>query len=75
MNWLAGAAEAIGDELTLMVDVGYLFNDVPTAVRVCRELEELNIFFFETPFPVDRRSLMQNWPRRRRFRWRWESTE
>jgi L-alanine-DL-glutamate epimerase-like enolase superfamily enzyme len=36
-----------------MVDVGYLFNDVPTAVRVCRELEELDIYFFETPFPVD----------------------
>ena len=36
-----------------MVDVGYLFNDVPTAARVCRELEPLDIFFFETPFPVD----------------------
>lgn len=45
--------EAIGDELTLMVDVGYLFNDVPTAVRVCQELEKFNIYFFETPFPVD----------------------
>ncbi|MCA9013598.1 MAG: mandelate racemase/muconate lactonizing enzyme family protein, partial [Planctomycetaceae bacterium] len=45
--------KAIGDELTLMVDVGYLFNDVPTAVRVCRELESLDIYFFETPFPVD----------------------
>jgi L-alanine-DL-glutamate epimerase-like enolase superfamily enzyme len=45
--------KAIGDELALMVDVGYLFNDVPTAVRVCRELEELNLSFFETPFPVD----------------------
>lgn len=43
----------LGDSLTLMVDVGYLFNDVPTAVRVCRQLEELNLFFFETPFPVD----------------------
>jgi len=45
--------KALGDKLTLMVDVGYLFNDVPTAVRVCRELEDLNIYFFETPFPVD----------------------
>jgi L-alanine-DL-glutamate epimerase-like enolase superfamily enzyme len=45
--------KAIGDDLALMVDVGYLFNDVPTAVRVCRELEELNLTFFETPFPVD----------------------
>jgi L-alanine-DL-glutamate epimerase-like enolase superfamily enzyme len=43
----------LGPELTLMVDVGYLFNDVPTAVRVCRELEPLDIYFFETPFPVD----------------------
>lgn len=43
----------IGDAPNLMVDVGYLFNDVPTAARVCRELEELNIDFFETPFPVD----------------------
>ena len=45
--------KAIGDDLTLMVDVGYLFNDVPTAVRVCQQLEEFNIAFFETPFPVD----------------------
>lgn len=45
--------QELGHELTLMVDVGYLFNDVPTAVRVCRELEESNVYFFETPFPVD----------------------
>lgn len=44
---------ALGGKHTLMVDVGYLFNDVPTAVRVCRALEELDIAFFETPFPVD----------------------
>ena len=44
---------SLGDLPTLMVDVGYLFNDVPTAARVCRQLEELNISFFETPFPVD----------------------
>ncbi|MGE5194552.1 MAG: mandelate racemase/muconate lactonizing enzyme family protein [Deltaproteobacteria bacterium] len=47
------ARQALGSGPTLMVDVGYLFNDVPTAVRVCRELEDLDIFFFETPFPVD----------------------
>lgn len=44
---------ALGSVPTLMVDVGYLFNDLPTTVRVCRELEEFNIYFFETPFPVD----------------------
>lgn len=43
----------LGDGLTLMVDVGYLFNDVPTAARVCHQLEEFNLDFFETPFPVD----------------------
>jgi L-alanine-DL-glutamate epimerase-like enolase superfamily enzyme len=43
----------LGSEPTLMVDVGYLFNDVPTVARICRELEEFDIFFFETPFPVD----------------------
>lgn len=44
---------ALGPEATLMVDVGYLLNDVPTAVRICRALEELELYFFETPFPVD----------------------
>ncbi|OWK37503.1 mandelate racemase/muconate lactonizing enzyme family protein [Fimbriiglobus ruber] len=45
--------KALGSTPTLMVDVGYLFHDVPTAARVCRELEEFDIYFFETPFPVD----------------------
>ena len=36
-----------------MIDVGYLFNDVPTAARVARELAEHDVFFLETPFPVD----------------------
>ena len=47
------ARQVLGPEPTLMVDVGYLFNDVPAVARICRELEELDIFFFETPFPVD----------------------
>ncbi len=44
---------AIGPDLTLMIDVGYLFNDVPTAARVVEQLEEFDVYFFETPFPVD----------------------
>ncbi len=48
------ARKTLGSKLALMVDVGYLFNDVPTVARICRELEELDLFFFETPFPVDR---------------------
>lgn len=47
------ARQALGPDATLMVDVGYLFNDVPTVARICRDLEPLDIFFLETPFPVD----------------------
>lgn len=47
------ARQVLGPDPTLMVDVGYLFNDVLTVARICRELEELDIFFLETPFPVD----------------------
>ena len=45
--------EALGTEPMLSVDVGYLWNDVGTALSVLPRLEELDIFFFETPFPVD----------------------
>jgi L-alanine-DL-glutamate epimerase-like enolase superfamily enzyme len=44
---------AIGPDRTLMIDVGYLFNDLPTAAWVARRLAEHDVFFFETPFPVD----------------------
>ncbi|HTI50142.1 MAG TPA: mandelate racemase/muconate lactonizing enzyme family protein [Planctomycetaceae bacterium] len=47
------ARRILGPDPTLMVDVGYLFNDVPTVARICRALEEFDICFFETPFPVD----------------------
>ncbi len=45
--------QAIGPDAILAVDVGYLWNDVATAARVCRELPEHNVLFLETPFPVD----------------------
>jgi L-alanine-DL-glutamate epimerase-like enolase superfamily enzyme len=45
--------KALGSKPSLMVDVGYLFNDVPTAARVAHDLEAFDVFFFETPFPVD----------------------
>jgi L-alanine-DL-glutamate epimerase-like enolase superfamily enzyme len=44
---------AMGDIPTLMIDVGYLFHDVPTAARVCSDLEEFKVYFLETPFAVD----------------------
>jgi len=47
------AREAIGPERLLCVDVGYLWNDVGTALDVAERLAEYDVFFLETPFPVD----------------------
>jgi L-alanine-DL-glutamate epimerase-like enolase superfamily enzyme len=45
--------EAIGPDHALMVDVGYAFNDIATAAKIARRLEEFDVAFFETPLPVD----------------------
>jgi len=47
------AREALGPEPMLALDVGYLLNDYATAIWIARRLEEHDIYFFETPFPVD----------------------
>src|SRR5579883_2944139 len=47
------ARQEIGPERLLAVDVGYLWNDVGTALSVADRLAELDIFFLETPFPTD----------------------
>lgn len=47
------ARAALGPDGILAVDVGYLWNDVNTALRVAERLAELDVFFLETPFPVD----------------------
>lgn len=47
------AREALGPDAMLAVDVGCRFNDVDICRRICRALEDLDIAFFETPFPVD----------------------
>jgi L-alanine-DL-glutamate epimerase-like enolase superfamily enzyme len=47
------ARSALGDEGLLAVDVGYLWNEVDVAWRVAERLLEHNVFFLETPFPVD----------------------
>ncbi len=46
--------EALGPEPMLALDVGYGFNDYPTAIWIARRVEPYDLFFFETPFPVDR---------------------
>ncbi len=47
------ARAALGPDRALAVDVGYLWNDVDTALRVAERLAEFDIAFLETPFPVD----------------------
>jgi L-alanine-DL-glutamate epimerase-like enolase superfamily enzyme len=47
------AREAMGPDRTVCVDVAYLWNDVGLALRVADKLAELDVFFLETPFPVD----------------------
>lgn len=47
------ARKVLGPDIMMAVDVGYRFNDVATAVRVSEALKELDIYFLETPFPVD----------------------
>ena len=51
---LVGACrEAVGSEMTMMVDVAYCWSDWKEALRVCRSLEKYDLFFLETPLPVD----------------------
>ena len=46
--------EAVGDEVTLMVDANCAYDgDVATAIRVGRALEELDIYWFEEPLSPD----------------------
>lgn len=47
------ARRLLGTGPILCVDVGYLWNDVGAALEVAQRLAEFEIFFFETPFPVD----------------------
>jgi len=51
---LVGACrEAVGPEMILMVDVAYCWSEWKEALRVCRSLEKYDLFFLETPLPVD----------------------
>lgn len=51
---LVGACrQAVGPRMTLMVDVAYCWSDWKEALRVCRSLEPYDLFFLETPLPVD----------------------
>ncbi len=47
------ARAALGPDRSLAVDVGYLWNDVGTALDVAARLAEFDVFFLKTPIPVD----------------------
>ena len=50
---VAACREAVGADFTLMVDVQYAWPDADTALRTLRDWEALDIYFIETPLPVD----------------------
>ncbi len=48
------AREMMGPDRALMVDVGFLWNEVSIAIRVAAQLAEFDVTWFETPFPLDK---------------------
>ena len=46
--------KALGADITLMVDVQYMWPDAATALRTVRDWAEFDIFFLETPLWIDR---------------------
>ena len=50
---VAAVREAIGPEITLMVDVQYLWRDADTAYATVRDWDKYDIYFLETPIWPD----------------------
>lgn len=50
---LAAVRKAVGPDVTLMVDVQYLWKDAATCLETIRDWAEFNIFFLETPLWSD----------------------
>lgn len=46
--------QAIGPDITLMIDVQYMWPDADTALRTVRDWASFDIFFLETPITIDR---------------------
>jgi L-alanine-DL-glutamate epimerase-like enolase superfamily enzyme len=47
------AREHVGDDFTLMLDVGYRFRDADEAIHVLGTLDEAGLAFVEAPFPPE----------------------
>jgi L-alanine-DL-glutamate epimerase-like enolase superfamily enzyme len=50
---VAAVREAVGPDMTLMVDVQYLWRDAKTAYSVVKDWEQFNLYFLETPIWPD----------------------
>ena len=50
---VAACREAVGPDFTMMVDVAYCWSNAKEAMRVLKQLEPYDIFFFETPIDID----------------------
>ena len=50
---VAECRDAVGSEMTLMVDVAYAWDDARTALRIIKQLEPFDLFFLETPINID----------------------
>ncbi len=50
---VAACREALGPDMVMMVDVAYAWQDAKAALRVLKELEAFDLFFLETPLPID----------------------
>ena len=52
-NMVHKCREAVGDDMVLMADVAYAWQDWKTALRALRMVEKDNLYFIETPLPID----------------------
>jgi L-alanine-DL-glutamate epimerase-like enolase superfamily enzyme len=50
---VAAVREALGPDITLMVDVQYLWSDAETCLSVVKDWAEFDLFFLETPILSD----------------------
>ena len=50
---IAAVRGAVGSDFVLMVDVQYAFPDASTCLSTIRDWERYDLFFVETPLPVD----------------------
>ena len=50
---VAAVREAVGPDITLMIDVQYLWEDAATCLSVVKDWKDFNIYFLETPIWSD----------------------